>query len=320
MRSCRATTTSAGTAIATYWVRPGRADAEDLAGQELARRCGADHQLHDPAALLRGDAGRDPHAVDDHAQEQQDDEHDPEEPAAGRLLRIDRLDRPRSARSSSRCGRAASGTRSSWASGGRVAVQSRMPTAIAANPTSWLRTPSAGPSVRKVMSSWPLGCRATIMIPPRSPRRGPAFAAGEVGRELHEERLLPGRGVDGARRDVEQAVGHGDRPDPELLVVGDDRDPGDGLAVQVPDRDRGQPHAQGEGHQQDRRGDEERAADAVAVLAARDDRRRSAAAGRGGRPSPSVIRRALGSAAVRSVRRAAVGRRRLLRASGRRAR
>ena len=77
-------------AMATYWVSPARPMPDDLAGQQLARRGGADHQLHDPAALLGGDAGRDPHPVDDDGDEQQHDEDDAEERAAGQLLLVDR--------------------------------------------------------------------------------------------------------------------------------------------------------------------------------------------------------------------------------------
>ena len=86
IRSWNASTSSAGSAIATYWVSPAPPIPSDLADHELARRCGADHQLHDPAALLGGHAGRDPHPVDQDRQEHEDDEDRPDEAAAGDLL------------------------------------------------------------------------------------------------------------------------------------------------------------------------------------------------------------------------------------------
>jgi hypothetical protein len=64
-------------------------DPDHLADQQLARRGCADHQLHDPTALLGGDTGRDPHAVDEDRDEHQDDEHGPEEAAARDDDRVD---------------------------------------------------------------------------------------------------------------------------------------------------------------------------------------------------------------------------------------
>ena len=93
--------------------------------------------------------------------------------------------------------------------------------AIAAKPTSWLRTPSGRT----------LGPERDVELAGRQPRddHDPAqVALGEgrvrrraIGRALDEERLLPRRGVDAARRDVEQAVGDGDRPRSRGVVVGD---------------------------------------------------------------------------------------------------
>ena len=52
--------------------QPRPARSRRLADHELARRGGADQQLHDPAALLGDDARRDPHPVDHDRDEDQE--------------------------------------------------------------------------------------------------------------------------------------------------------------------------------------------------------------------------------------------------------
>ena len=305
-------------AIATYWVSPASPMPDDLAGQQLARRGGADHQLHDPAALLGGDAGRDPHPVDDDGDEQQDDEDDAQErrdwpapagstgwpPSVGD---VDRLERRRSGSGTDRAGRRRAASD----------VQSRMPMAIAAKPTSWLRDAVAGP----------VGPVADVELAVGRPLDD-QDAADLAGREARVGRCGIGRrarsrngfsqvaGSAPVRRDVEQAVGDADgRRARARSSLGHDRDPGDGLAVEVADGDRRQRDAQGEAHQDDRRGQEQRAARPVAVLAPGDDRRRWAGAGRGG---PSG--RALDDRQVGRWRRRRPGWRRRRRPAGRRAR
>ena len=75
-----------------------------------------------------------------------------------------------------------------------------------------------------------------------------------------------------SRRDVEQAVGDADGPlTASSVVARHDRDARHRAAVEVADGDRGEGDAEGEGHQDERRGHEQRAACPVAVLAPGDD-------------------------------------------------
>ena len=67
------------------------ADPDDLADEELARGRGADQQLHDPGALLGGDARRDPHPVDGQGDEDEDDEDVARTDRLAICLGIDRL-------------------------------------------------------------------------------------------------------------------------------------------------------------------------------------------------------------------------------------
>ena len=73
-------------------------------------------------------------------------------------------------------------------------------------------------------------------------------------------------------RDVQQPVGDGGRAIAETRVAGHDHDPGHRLAIEVADGDRRDGHQHGQAHEHDGRRQEERPADAIAVLAPGDDR------------------------------------------------
>ena len=94
-------------------------------------------------------------------------------------------------------------------------------------------------------------------------------------------------------------------------IVRDDDDPGHRLAIDVTDRDRREGDEHREAHEHDRGGEEERAADAVAVLAPGDDpgvREERIAAGHQAAP-PAVQRRRRGIGRERRRRRRPGGRR-----------
>ena len=178
--------------IATYWVKPGATDPEDLAGEHLARRGGTDHEFHDPAALLRGDARRHPHAVDDHGHEQQDDEDDAEEGAARDGLRRDgHTAFGGDVRRPSMPERPAAGTRPSC----RVLRQRRRPVDDAEAQRREPDESGCGPRRRAVRGvdhvDLPgLGRRETVMTPPTSPRaRSAAADSASVARSTMNGRL-----------------------------------------------------------------------------------------------------------------------------------
>ena len=239
--------------------KSGRTDSQHFASEQLARRGGVQHHLHDPAAFLFCHARRDPHPVGHRRDEDQDDEDCREDRAAGRLRfeglhgrgRVGRSDPEIADEPGDRADPVVHRDRER-----REAHEDHLP--------------APGRRVRHVLEAGRARAVATDEQQAREIAPDHARAGiGEVGGGLDRPGLPRGR-VD-LGPPVEDGV---ERPDRQALqrgIVGVNGQPDDRVAVHGADQDRDQAGAHRDGGQEERGEHKGAAAHPDPVLAAGDE-------------------------------------------------
>ena len=220
-------------------VRPASPMPRILPTTSWRRGRGGDQQLHDPARLLRHDAGGDPQPVEHEGQEREHDEHDADDPPARVLGGVDRP-------AAAPCrgdGDDASTTRTT---AGRTGCSRRAgprssrgcPTPNAPICSSWapVRAQAAGGQHLEV--------EAVVGLPVDEDGAGEHTVADLVGRRgrvrARLEVELPHARIPARERRVERAVHDRHGPRGQRRVVGDDANLRHGRPIEEPDAKRDQ--------------------------------------------------------------------------------